>query len=398
MTFGDWLRTLRLARTGKRIRLVPIPIKAALLACDATRLIPFFPTVSRERVLGLAGAAVMDSAADLAALGIVPRDPFDALAATPAGRRRLIGDAATMLDYISGRRIRSFAALSRLTRALAHDPASRFALPGLTQRWPALLRLFEPIRPSMVHGLSRRLHLAAMVAETTPAQQPRPVSPLYSCKGCSKQWLCRFASCSAGVAHDAIRRRCHRYRQRACWRLCVVSAGRSRPARFDDRWRGSGSDRGRFRVGPRAWRRIGGPTADDGLSPKLRTPAARAVVDPFRRDSNFVEDNFYAIGARARGGLSRIWGGFVAELDDADMQDWPFKAEALRDSYRRVMSRVGVSGSSDDDMASFFGKSAPLLEPPKIGPTAQLLLDTFLKSPSSPGFSIGPGTQRPAHR
>jgi nucleoside-diphosphate-sugar epimerase len=174
MTFGDWLRTLRLARTGKRMRLVPIPIKAALLACDATRLIPFFPTVSRERVLGLAGAAVMDSAADLAALGIAPRDPFEALAATPAGRRRLIADAATMLSYISGRRIRSFGALSRLTRALARDQASRFALPGLTRRWPALLRLFEPIRPSMSHSLSRRLHLAAMVAETMPARQPEP--------------------------------------------------------------------------------------------------------------------------------------------------------------------------------------------------------------------------------
>jgi hypothetical protein len=36
-------------------------------------------------------------------------------------------------------------------------------------RWPALLRFFEPIRPAMQHGLSRRLHLAAMVAETLPA-------------------------------------------------------------------------------------------------------------------------------------------------------------------------------------------------------------------------------------
>jgi choline dehydrogenase-like flavoprotein len=128
---------------------------------------------------------------------------------------------------------------------------------------------------------------------------------------------------------------------------------------------------------------------DDGLSPKLRTPLARAVVEPFRRDCEFAEDNFYAIGARARGGLSRIWGGFVAEFDDADMQDWPFKADALRDSYRAVTSRIGVSGSCDDDMASFFGQSGPLLTAPQIGPNAKILLDSFHKAPPDSGFSIG---------
>ena len=38
-------------------------------------------------------------------------------------------------------------------------------------RWPALLRFAEPVRPTMQHGLSRRLHLAAMVAETLPARR-----------------------------------------------------------------------------------------------------------------------------------------------------------------------------------------------------------------------------------
>ena len=38
-------------------------------------------------------------------------------------------------------------------------------------RWPALLRFVEPIRPATQHGLSRRLHLAAMVAETLPARR-----------------------------------------------------------------------------------------------------------------------------------------------------------------------------------------------------------------------------------
>jgi nucleoside-diphosphate-sugar epimerase len=176
VTFGEWLRILRRARTGRRLLLVPIPMQAALLACDATQVVPFGPTVSRERVLGLAGAAPMDSAADLAALGIVPRDPEQALSATPAARQRIVAEAAAMLSYVAGRRIDAPDAIERLVQAIADDPASRRALPALTLRWPALLRFIEPIRPSMRHGLSRRLHLAAMVVESLPAssQEPRP--------------------------------------------------------------------------------------------------------------------------------------------------------------------------------------------------------------------------------
>lgn len=128
---------------------------------------------------------------------------------------------------------------------------------------------------------------------------------------------------------------------------------------------------------------------DDGLSPKLRTPAARAVLDPFRNNADLTEDNFYAIGALARGGLSRIWGGFVAEFDNDDMQGWPFKADALQASYRAVISRIGVSGSSDDDTAAFFGRTGPLLPAPPIGPTAGLLFERYRRARPVAGFELG---------
>jgi hypothetical protein len=54
------------------------------------------------------------------------------------------------------------------------DHAFRHALPWPVVRWPALMRLIEPIRPSVHHGLARRLHLAAMVAEAMPTQPARP--------------------------------------------------------------------------------------------------------------------------------------------------------------------------------------------------------------------------------
>jgi nucleoside-diphosphate-sugar epimerase len=176
MTFGNWLRMLRRVRHGRRLLLVPIPIGLALQGCDLSKALPFGPTVDRERVLGLAGAAPMASAADLAALGLALRDPARALTDSRPARRRLLAESTALLRYVAGTRVRSPGAIIRLARVLRRDPAFTRALPRLAVRWPVLLRLLEPIRPAMHHGLSRRLHLAAMVAETLPAQ-PRSRAP-----------------------------------------------------------------------------------------------------------------------------------------------------------------------------------------------------------------------------
>lgn len=176
VTFGNWLRTLRRVRHGRRLRLIPVPTAFALMACDASKATPFVPTVDRERVLGLAGAEPMASAADLAALGLTTRDPASALLASPAARRRLIAECRAMLRHVTGTRLHSPGAIIRLARVVQRDPAFGRALPALAVRWPALLRFLEPMRPATHHSLSRRLHLAAMVAEALPPQ-PRPQRP-----------------------------------------------------------------------------------------------------------------------------------------------------------------------------------------------------------------------------
>jgi hypothetical protein len=172
MTFGNWLRMLRRARHGRRLQLIPVPIAFALTACDLSKAIPLVPTVDRERVLGLAGAAPMASAADLAAIGLSVRDPARALLETRPARRRLIAECRAMLRYVTGTDLHSSGAIIRLARVAQRDPAFARALPAAAVRWPALLRWLEPFRPDMRHGLSRRLHLAAMVAEALPPSQP----------------------------------------------------------------------------------------------------------------------------------------------------------------------------------------------------------------------------------
>lgn len=168
ITFGSWLQILRSALTGKRIFLVPVPIWVALLGCDLTRVVPFMPVVDRERVLGLAGTEPVESAADLAALGIKIEDPFTRLENVRRKRRHTISEAAAMLGYISGGRLSSFAAIARLARGIERLGGQPLGLPRLVLWCPYLLRAFEPLRRQSGHRLADRLHLAAMVRESMP--------------------------------------------------------------------------------------------------------------------------------------------------------------------------------------------------------------------------------------
>ena len=130
-------------------------------------------------------------------------------------------------------------------------------------------------------------------------------------------------------------------------------------------------------------------TPDDGLSPKLRTPEARRTIGAFKRQGQDKEEDFVTTGSLARGGLSRIWGAFVSEFDDDDMSGWPLTAAELKPSYRAVVERIGVSGSSDDHMADFYGRCGPLLPPPPLDPTAASILGHYAGRKPEAGFALG---------
>jgi nucleoside-diphosphate-sugar epimerase len=179
--FGDWLRLLRRMHTGKRLILLPVPMWVALLACNMTRLVPFVPTINRERVLGLAGTAPIDSAADLEALHVKVACPRQRFQKMRAERRRLAAEAAAMLSYVSGSRISSKAAVARLISGIDRQGAQSLGLPDLVIKYPALLRVFDPLSSRSEHRLAQRLHLAVMVMESMPREglrHPRVLSLL----------------------------------------------------------------------------------------------------------------------------------------------------------------------------------------------------------------------------
>lgn len=171
VTVGKWLHILRFAHTGKRIALVPIPLSVALFGCYLSRIIPFVPTIDRERILGLAGKNWFESSADLELLKVGVIAPEKRLASLRSARRRRVAEAIAMLSYVAGRPISSPKPVARLLRGISRRSDHALGLPWYVFACPLLLRAFEPLRSRPDHRLAQRLHLAAMVIETMHAEQ-----------------------------------------------------------------------------------------------------------------------------------------------------------------------------------------------------------------------------------
>ncbi|WP_339345896.1 NAD-dependent epimerase/dehydratase family protein [uncultured Sphingomonas sp.] len=154
VAFGDVLRLLARQYRGRRLPIIPVPLSLALFACDMTARLPLIPTVDRERVLGLAGTEPIDSAADLAALGVAVRPIGERLAREPAGRRALLAEGRAFLRHAG------IAPTPALLRRYARAwPEGAIARPRLPLRWCEPLGSDTP--------LGRRLRVAARIAEAS---------------------------------------------------------------------------------------------------------------------------------------------------------------------------------------------------------------------------------------
>ncbi len=165
--FGAFLRILARETLGKRLTILPVPLWLALLGCTVTEYVPVIPTVSRARVLGLAGIRFMPCADDLAELGLTVEPVATRLRRGKTGRKGLLIEGRALLRYLLGTNPGS-GVLRDYVRALRRlDPAAGpVGLPGAMIAWPAALALMESLRRDGV--LERRLDLAASLAEASP--------------------------------------------------------------------------------------------------------------------------------------------------------------------------------------------------------------------------------------
>lgn len=117
--------------------------------------------------------------------------------------------------------------------------------------------------------------------------------------------------------------------------------------------------------------------AAEASTPKMRVPAFKHVQAGFLEDFGLSTEGIQAVGARAVGGLSRMWGAGAPTYRDIDMAGWPIKADDLSDSYRRVAERIGIAGDAD---VEFFGAALDdehLLPSVSLPPALETLWQNF---------------------
>ncbi|MEI1247328.1 NAD-dependent epimerase/dehydratase family protein [Rhizobium aouanii] len=170
ISFAAWLRILRRAQGKGNLHFIPVPLTAALLACRMTKILPLIPTVDPERVLGLAGAAPMESSESLRLLKLNLSDPATALAGEfgQTHEEQSRSEAEALLRYLGT--APTEIQLQRLCEGLWREGLSPLGLSPAMIRHPGLLALFEPPANRTRHRLAQALYLADLASE--PERRP----------------------------------------------------------------------------------------------------------------------------------------------------------------------------------------------------------------------------------
>jgi NADH dehydrogenase len=166
VAFADYVRLLALERTGRPVRILPIPGWVARLASRG------LPSNLRERVAGLAALPDMPCGSLPEALPAAP-GAFRPALHREGLRRRLLLEGRVLGRYTLGRSA-SRPALARYARAVldAGDPQP-LELPLALIVWPRLLGAFDGPGAGRRPRLSTRLNLATRIFEMTPVAAPR---------------------------------------------------------------------------------------------------------------------------------------------------------------------------------------------------------------------------------
>jgi choline dehydrogenase-like flavoprotein len=133
-------------------------------------------------------------------------------------------------------------------------------------------------------------------------------------------------------------------------------------------------------VDPEQWRTFLNLRADElpSSSPKLRAPGHAHVFSEFNDRYRIETEGFAANGSLAAGGLSNAWGAGAGSFGPEELRTWPLSEPDLVDSYAAVGTRIGISGSADDDLAAWFGGHHPLQAPLPMPPAIEGLYSRYL--------------------
>ncbi|MEQ8193671.1 MAG: FAD-dependent oxidoreductase [Rhodospirillales bacterium] len=128
---------------------------------------------------------------------------------------------------------------------------------------------------------------------------------------------------------------------------------------------------------------------NNGVSPKLRTMPPDGYGEEYLAANTLQTENFRMIGALGTAGLSAVWGGAVAAFDANEMAKYPVPYDDMKRSYGIVAERIGLSGSTNDDLGAYLGEYLPVQPALPLSPAVERLYAAYGRFGGFPDLTMG---------
>ncbi len=108
-------------------------------------------------------------------------------------------------------------------------------------------------------------------------------------------------------------------------------------------------------------------------------PPGKAYVFRQAPGLDILSDGFSPLQSYAQGGLAEAWTGGSYPFSDGELEAFPFGWAEMEPAYAEVAHRIGVSGSTDDDLGPYFPAHGGLLPPLDLDEHSGQLLGKYAK-------------------
>jgi choline dehydrogenase-like flavoprotein len=112
------------------------------------------------------------------------------------------------------------------------------------------------------------------------------------------------------------------------------------------------------------------------LTPKLKAPRLKFVIEDAERLSPVRSRNFDARMSFAAGGLANAWGAGLYRFNEQDLAGFPIGLDDLEPYYDAITEKIGICGV-DDDLSLFFGPARGLQPPLRIDSNGENFLRRY---------------------
>ncbi len=124
------------------------------------------------------------------------------------------------------------------------------------------------------------------------------------------------------------------------------------------------------------------------LSPKVKSPLMRHVIERPDGAPSVRSDTFRALTSYAEGGLANAWGAQVYRFMKDDLAGFPIDEGDLAPHYDTLTREIGISGA-EDDLVRFHGPATGLLPPLDLTPFGRRVLERYGEPFRREGVFIG---------